>query len=52
MAVDRAATDVTLEYVDALHGLCDGRYRRVFADEHGVPLTARCGHPCPGLTDR
>ncbi|MGW3647792.1 hypothetical protein [Streptomyces sp. NPDC000878] len=38
--VDLAATGLTPEYDGILHGLCVGRCRRVFADEHGVPLTA------------
>ena len=40
MTVDLNTTDLTLEYDGTVHGFCNGQCRRVFADEHGVPLTA------------
>ncbi|MCZ0997424.1 YHS domain-containing protein [Streptomyces mirabilis] len=40
MSVDLNATDLTLEYEDTVYGFCNGQCRRIFADEHGVPLTA------------
>ncbi|WP_427164660.1 hypothetical protein ACQF4J_04580 [Streptomyces sp. C1-1] len=40
MTVDLNATDLTLEVEGTLHGFCNGQCRRIFADEHGVPLSA------------
>jgi hypothetical protein len=40
MTVDLNATDLTLEVDGTPHGFCNGQCRRVFADEHGVPLGA------------
>ncbi|MFJ9543800.1 hypothetical protein ACIRPX_42230 [Streptomyces sp. NPDC101225] len=40
MTVDLGTTDLTLEVDGTLHGFCNGQCRRIFADEHGVPLTA------------
>lgn len=40
MSVDLNATDLTLEFEDTVYGFCNGQCRRIFADEHGVPLTA------------
>ncbi|MEU2864582.1 hypothetical protein ABZ672_40680 [Streptomyces mirabilis] len=40
MTVDLNATDLTLEYEDTVYGFCNGQCRRIFADDHGVPLTA------------
>ncbi|MCX4854896.1 hypothetical protein OG426_48395 [Streptomyces canus] len=40
MTVDLNTTDLTLEVEDAVYGFCNGQCRRIFADEHGVPLSA------------
>ncbi|WP_026151708.1 YHS domain-containing protein [Streptomyces prunicolor] len=40
MTVDLNTTDLTLEYDDTVYGFCNGQCRRIFADEHGVPLKA------------
>ncbi|MFF7984055.1 hypothetical protein ACFZDK_33910 [Streptomyces sp. NPDC007901] len=40
MTVDLNSTDLTLEVEDTVDGFCNGQCRRIFADEHGVPLTA------------
>ncbi|MFE7170686.1 hypothetical protein [Streptomyces sp. NPDC057616] len=40
MTVDLAATDLTLEVDGTVHGFCNGQCRRIFADEHGIPLSA------------
>lgn len=40
MTVDLNTTDLTLEVEGTLHGFCNGQCRRIFADEHGVPLKA------------
>lgn len=40
MTVDLNTTDLTLQYDGTVHGFCNGQCRRIFADEHGVPLTA------------
>ncbi|MEU9207758.1 YHS domain-containing protein [Streptomyces sp. NPDC048415] len=40
MTVDLGTTDLILEYEGTLYGFCNGQCRRIFADEHGVPLTA------------
>ncbi|MFI6658545.1 hypothetical protein ACIBL8_23785 [Streptomyces sp. NPDC050523] len=40
MTVDLGATDLTLEVDGTVHGFCNGQCRRIFADEHGIPLSA------------
>ena len=40
MTVDLNSTDLTLEVEDTVYGFCNGQCRRIFADEHGVPLNA------------
>ncbi|MGQ4383460.1 YHS domain-containing protein [Streptomyces sp. SAS_270] len=40
MTVDLDSTHLTLEYEGTLYGFCNGQCRRIFADEHGMPLTA------------
>ncbi|MCI3276706.1 hypothetical protein [Streptomyces cylindrosporus] len=40
MTVDLTTTDLTLEVDGTLHGFCNGQCRRIYADEHGVPLNA------------
>jgi YHS domain-containing protein len=40
MTVDLNTTDLTLEVDGTLHAFCNGQCRRIFADEHGVPLNA------------
>ncbi|WP_406175794.1 YHS domain-containing protein [Streptomyces sp. NBC_00996] len=40
MTVDLKTTDLTLEVEGTLYGFCNGQCRRIFADEHGVPLNA------------
>ncbi|MDX3757982.1 hypothetical protein [Streptomyces sp. AK02-04a] len=40
MTVDLNTTDLTLAVEGTLHGFCNGQCRRIFADEHEVPLTA------------
>ncbi|MFI6564975.1 hypothetical protein [Streptomyces sp. NPDC050534] len=40
MTVDLGATDLTLEVDGTVHGFCNGQCQRIFADEHGIPLSA------------
>jgi YHS domain-containing protein len=40
MTVDLGATDLTLEVDGTVHGFCNGQCRRIFADEHGISLSA------------
>ncbi|MCX5249895.1 hypothetical protein OG895_32555 [Streptomyces sp. NBC_00201] len=40
MTVDLNTTDLTLEVEGTVHGFCNGQCRRIFAQEHGVPLDA------------
>ncbi|MET7481648.1 hypothetical protein [Streptomyces sp. NPDC005538] len=40
MTVDLNSTDLTLDHENTVHGFCNGQCRRIFADEHGVPLNA------------
>jgi YHS domain-containing protein len=40
MTVDLDTTDLTLEVEGTIHGFCNGQCRRIFADDHGVPLDA------------
>lgn len=40
MTVDLNTTDLTLEHDGTRYGFCNGQCRRIFADEHGVQVTA------------
>jgi len=40
MTVDLDTTDLIPEYDGTVHGFCNCQCRRIFADEHDVPLTA------------
>ncbi|MFG2789772.1 hypothetical protein [Streptomyces sp. NPDC048419] len=40
MTVDLGTTDLTLEVDGTVHGFCNGQCRRIFADEHGISLSA------------
>ncbi|MFE7856947.1 hypothetical protein [Streptomyces sp. NPDC057403] len=43
MTVDLGSTDLVLELDGILHGFCNGQCRRIFADDHGLPLNAELG---------